>query len=61
MNTTLDEIAAIQKELKKRLVELINDENTIIAAVTYSSLDADDDTKERVEIEYIVGDSVEPS
>jgi len=61
MNTTLDEIASIQKELKKRLVELINDENTIIAAVTYSSLDADDDTKERVEIEYIVGDSVEPS
>ncbi len=60
MDITLDEIAAIQKGLKERLVELINDENTIIASVTYGCLDATDG-RELLEIEYIVGNSVEPS
>lgn len=58
MSINFEKAAAIQKGLKERLVELVNDENTIITTVTYTCLD-DEDGKETVEIEYIVGDSVE--
>jgi len=57
MSIDLNEAATIQKGLKERLVELINDENTIIASVTYSCID--DSGIETVKIEYIVGDSVQ--
>ncbi len=58
MDITLDEMAAMQKGLKERLVELINDENTIITTVTYSNVDVTEPERELLEIEYIVGDSV---
>lgn len=65
MSINFEEIASaklaakIQKGLKERLIELINDENTIITSITYSNVDVTEPEREKLEIEYIVGDSIQ--